>query len=593
MSTRLCYIYIYHYRALSNVGIAIDTNYKYSFDSESHTLTIEKNHLPHSFWGAGVYSLSAIIGNNGVGKTTFLRQIIEAVVDGRNAQNVEASIVYLENNKFKVYVPNQKRFNVQTSSTGTDVESTRLIKIQTFFYSGHFYTPNDAGDDTITTEYEGMYNASDGWRLVKDLEGYNNQEGLHMAQPLINYLTAYLAQDSFRISLMLSNPIIREEFKGFSLPKYLIAGFNKSGEDRVFVSDRKWLDVIRNNISLAAKSLEGINQLLYYQIYYNLLNLIADHSEMSDDFKSILEEWTKYDVQGGRDILESFDKFVDTLQTGETEIYLKDYLNAITFILKKITQLFHYDEHRNMLYLEFSKADADVQKLMNKLFNSNEYLVARFFEPVYSQDLSGTTTLSSGELVLLHVFSRLYYAIEKYPQKFGKPSPTLLLLDEAEIGFHPEWQKKYIDVLIDFLNSVLVLAGITFQVVVTSHSPIMLSDIPSSCVNFLAHIDPNEIENIHEEETFASNIFDLYHNSFFLSDGMIGAYAAKKLQHIEDMFNDEARWNGDEIADTINIIGDEKIKNYFMSRLEEKRPQAAIDYYERKIEELRNHRNNE
>lgn len=70
--------------------------------------------------------MSAIIGNNGVGKTTFLRQIIEAVVDGRNTKNVEASIVCLENNKFKVYIPNQKRFNVQTRSTGIDVDYTRL-----------------------------------------------------------------------------------------------------------------------------------------------------------------------------------------------------------------------------------------------------------------------------------------------------------------------------------------------------------------------------------------------------------------------------------------------------------------------------------
>ena len=65
----LCYIHVYDHRVLSDIDVTFD--HRYSFRINDGVLKIRRaDVLPRDFWGRGIYSLTAIMGNNGAGKTT-------------------------------------------------------------------------------------------------------------------------------------------------------------------------------------------------------------------------------------------------------------------------------------------------------------------------------------------------------------------------------------------------------------------------------------------------------------------------------------------------------------------------------------------
>ena len=111
----------------------------------------------------------------------------------------------------------------------------------------------------------------------------------------------------------------------------------------------------------------------------------------------------------------------------------------------------------------------------------------------------------------------------------------ILLLDEPDLYMHPQWQKNLINDLIDELNCQYKNAFI--QVIMTTSSPITLSDVPVENTVYIRYDRGNDKRTIlpHtdgcEKQTFGADIYKLYANSFFLSGGPMGAYAENYINH--------------------------------------------------------------
>lgn len=86
----LAYIYVPSYMVLKNIGLTFD--HRYSFSINDGTLIIDKNMaLPDSFWENGIYSLTAIVGNNGCGKTTAMLLMKSLFVEGSETRRNEGN----------------------------------------------------------------------------------------------------------------------------------------------------------------------------------------------------------------------------------------------------------------------------------------------------------------------------------------------------------------------------------------------------------------------------------------------------------------------------------------------------------------------
>lgn len=136
--------------------------------------------------------------------------------------------------------------------------------------------------------------------------------------------------------------------------------------------------------------------------------------------------------------------------------------------------------------------------------------------------------MSSGQIAKLNLFSRLYSGLLHHRRREN----IIIILDEADIYLHPEWQRSFLYELRTFFHEVAKDKKI--ELILTSHSPLMISDIEKENV----FIIDREAEESHskitnpEIETFASNLHSMYQKSFLLHS-TIGNLAFEFVENFE------------------------------------------------------------
>ena len=558
---------------MKNVGLSFD--HRFSFTINESTLIIKKNTaLPDNFWENGIYSLTAIVGNNGCGKTTALLFIKSLFVEGTPQQNgTNVIVVYEQDGEFYIY--NTTGIKVKQEFTKTHPLS--IIKpIKTLYYSGHFQ-PYIGLEEEI--QWAGSYEASDAWLLIHDLQDYSNVDTLHLNEPIYSHLLAYYAQNNYRICEILALNGLNKLLKSVRLPKFVQFAPNKGGWQAIKL-DRTGR---YNNLNLPSEkeyltSITKIGKALEKFIFYSITNLIVEEKGEHSELVSFMKEWMQ--SKKNENVITSFENSIKNSNASEDTL---NSLNATLDVVRKLVDICDYDESCGVFYIDVQKDGDNLRKMMDDVIRSRFFLTAKYVDIFYSHTLGENARLSSGELELLNLLSRLYYGITIAPQKFSNiASPQLLLIDEAEIGFHPDWQRQYVNVLNEFMKYMRVQAGTDFQIVLTTHSPIILSDIPSCCVNYLKREEEETTQDFNESETFSTNVFNLYSRAFFMKNGLIGAFANKKLkQVIKDIETGNVTT---ETHKTIAIVGDNRIRTYLLNRIPD--IESEIAYHKAKIREL-------
>lgn len=579
----LAYLYVQSFGMLKNIGLSID--HRFSFNINNGLLHIARNKsLPDKFWENGIYSLTAIVGNNGCGKTTAMLLMKHLFVEGEPRQeDAKVLIVYEQNGELYIYNTVGIKVVIDYDITSHPIETRSTIG--TLYYSGHFQPYTGAEGEM---ELSGCYEASDAWLLIKDLQDYSNVDTLHLSEPLYNHLHAYYAQNHYRICELLALKGLDKVLDSLRMPKYIQFTPNRGGWTAIKLDRMKRyenLDIPGEQVT--TKTLK--EQALERFVYYDIVNLIAEDKGDQKELESLLKDWIQTDKSEG--VLVTFERCIATHQLSDET---KSMLQSLQYVIGKLEAIADYDETSGTFFINVMKSADKQRKMMEEVMRIPFFLTSKFFDIIYSHTLGANARLSSGELEMLNLLSRLYYGITIAPRKYGNiNSPRLLLLDEAEIGFHPDWQRQYVKVLNEFMGYMQVKAGVDFQIVITSHSPIILSDIPVCCINFLKKQGIETVPVLDEEETFGENVFNLYRRAFFMDKGLIGAFAQKKLnQVVKDI---EANEVTDTTRKTIALTGDLRIRDYLLRRLASKNVDAEIAYHEAKILELKAQRrkNNE
>lgn len=146
-------------------------------------------------------------------------------------------------------------------------------------------------------------------------------------------------------------------------------------------------------------------------------------------------------------------------------------------------------------------------------------------------------TLSSGEKQQIYSISSILYHLdnlrsahkdESNPNRICYKNVNVVL-EEIELYYHPELQQQFVSYLIDSLDQVDLEGIECIHVIIVTHSPYVLSDIPKSNVLALRKDNPEPEINL---RTFGANIHDMLKNSFFLTEGSIGKFAQWEVGHI-------------------------------------------------------------
>ena len=600
----LCYVYIKEYGCIKDVELIVDCHYNYLFDRESGIIDITDNQdYPNDFWSPNIYSISGIVGNNGAGKSSIMSYLLDFLVEGSAIQySADGIFVYEENGEHYYYgddvrvLYNNKCIRKINSSLGTKDSS---LKMPSFYYSGHFLP--HFNDNPRNSELNGCYIASDNVRLVMDLQNHYNEDSFHMNHQLVRHLYSHIAENNYRICMMLADAKLSHIVKKFVWPQYIIISINDSGKTAMNngITNEQILNEKLNKSTIDIKipefkEKENIqsqkDRFILEMIYHNLLNITYDRWGGWRHGFDIIDKWQDYKSKGS--IIEQFSSFINTIDESEKKSTLISLCNLISNICD-LAECENDILGKSYMYIKPDK----LEKLGEIVLKNDFYITSRFFDISYAQSLEFGTILSSGEQELLNFLSRLYDAIVLRPNKFSHiQRPYFLLLDEAEIGFHPDWQRRYMNLIITFLDALRFINNDIpqFQIVISSHSPILLSDIPKCCTNYIKRDINGFARNVKSEkdikETFAANIFDLYRMSFFMNDGLIGEFAKNKITVLSERID-----NGETIGivNEIKMIGDNRIREFLMDKYREKHSDEKslndeiIKYYQDIIEQLK------
>lgn len=192
--------------------------------------------------------------------------------------------------------------------------------------------------------------------------------------------------------------------------------------------------------------------------------------------------------------------------------------------------------------------------------------------------------LSSGEKQLLYSMSYVAYHMNNLASIYNdtkinqfkriKYRDVLLIFDEAELYYHPDFQREFIYELLrsiylcNFNGSEINFSSL--NVLLVTHSPYMLSDIPAC--NIL-RLGEHKKKNT---ETFGANIYDLLNDQFFM-DSFVGEFAKQKIETIIQKVSKAKKKNVNDLQEEINLIGDEWVRNTLSIQLNKRLKKENID----------------
>jgi predicted ATPase len=215
---------------------------------------------------------------------------------------------------------------------------------------------------------------------------------------------------------------------------------------------------------------------------------------------------------------------------------------------------------------------SDVSDIINNIppsIFSIEILLSNGEKKNKNNKVAFFTDLSSGEQQLIHTIQSVLYHINNIQSIHHSGQGNRLcyeyvniIFDEIELYFHPEYQRKFIN---DLLNSFKRLdlgekgKGVKgINIIFSTHSPFILSDIPSSNILML-----NKENGTKKIKTFGANIHELLGDSFFLENGYVGEFAKIKIEELIKFYNNPKSSSHSEESSLglIKLIDDELISD--------------------------------
>lgn len=198
------------------------------------------------------------------------------------------------------------------------------------------------------------------------------------------------------------------------------------------------------------------------------------------------------------------------------------------------------------------------------IFSNNNTKVEICSKPSYESK----SFMSSGEIQRLYSFSYIMYHIENMIKKddseiYGKYKNLNIIIDEAELYYHPAFQQDFLDTLLSYIRTLQInkeqLESI--NIVVVTHSPFILSDMFRKNTLYLEDGNPTQ-RNI--KETFGANYYDLLKNGFFFESSVIGKIAEKAIKNkLKSIGNNDVTSELEESA-----IGDPIIRGFVRKKKE-------------------------
>ncbi|MGV0831980.1 hypothetical protein ACTS9D_07060 [Empedobacter brevis] len=581
---QIVYYYIEELNDIKQQNVNFGDKYIFKYDPITKELTVEENELYiDNFYGENI-NITAIIGENGSGKTSLIKNLINLndlliteqrfiliMKDRENYILHFSNLVVKNQTGLKIDENNiEIKFSFDNAIKNTNAHIPIYNKCDVIFYSNVF---NNFQNTSLSSEIHNISTEEilSNFTYIKNSDlDYN----LHFNYLIKEYLNII---KFFNGTTNLDNLINKPDYIYFSFD-ILNFIYNKSPYT---INVERYVKLI-NSIAINNESKQKINLLVYLLFYfteYKIVNFkenVAGRTIESDDRFEIKTNNNRDKILGNiNEVLTNFELEHNLLNEIET-IVIDDIKSTINNLIYKdlilmneiesfISNIFNIKSMPSDNYKTFviDISDKGLESFINSITKITR--IRPISIPVFKN-------FSSGEYSLILLFSRLYSLI-KTDQ--GLEKNLFLFIDEIDLYFHPDWQKQLISKLLDFFKTQFEDKKV--HLIFTANNPLMISDILSYNTIFLQKIDNNTtiINNslTDHKNTFAANIHTLLSDSFFMKNGAMGDFAKnklndiiEKLNHKKGVISDTEREN---IKKTIKLIGESIIRKKLMSMYNE------------------------
>lgn len=608
---------------------------KYIFDFKliDGTLRVSKNNNEQyitGFFNESISNISAIVGNNGVGKTSIMRCL-----------NNSSDCLSIYSEDEKIFIKNNKLRALKCDFDYENHDELEENKYQKeLYYSGNidFKLRDIKSPISESNRFKGglfEYYLD----TIFDQVLFLNQKGQYIHkhhQELPFY-------DDVKFSI---NNVSKEDFI-----ETITKTENEINDDRIIRISKIWESYpLKYNYKIDTRNgfLENLELL-------TLSLLIADRSDLTKDiekyditkfekvikqrdFDNILEYLLRLKFQNlSSNYFESKGiKFEELLKSNEDEhknlrrnfkegensdVFKAREFIKIIFKYEKIKKLHEFVKNNIKLvdegFLHIDVKHSNSEILLKELLDLIKKVKYSFNSTIFEFrffNISSDRRMSTGELSILNMYSSIYAYISKLKVEDRKES-YLFLLDEPEQGYHATWKKKFIKTINDTLPELFSdfdsLPSI--QIIFTTHDPLTLSDIPNDKISYLKSLDKDNIKVFHigdpdrPTKSFGANITELLADSFFIDDGLMGDFAKEKINDLLKYLtydNDkevsstnekpDIDWSASKAEKFINIIGEPlleyDLKELYLSKFYDEK---KIDDEIAKLQELKQKRRND
>ena len=493
--------------------------YKVYFNFETNELKIDKNpDYIENFYGESIYNISPIVGINGVGKSTILNLIgYYHRAEDQNKDINQFFCIYLDTNgKFYLF---DKNF---------DLSSITIEGLATDQVDINGYCDDQKRDKLI-------YIMNEDRRPIGSYGGSSLLD-VHLAESSRWYILNGIFA---AYEVLYSRGLVSSSYK-FSF------GFSKNS------IPKKFLNVLEEKEFFFCLVLMVIVN-IRNKFELGLSDEEIERHFVDGDYQTLFDKITE-ETEEKKDFINSLVNFLNYLEQFIHEYKIKEYSDTIG---NRIVEIGYGRENFDNRF-KFEKLYLDNENLLNKA-SDLKYYGFRVIDDFYYN-------MSTGETNILKVMSYV-----KWLQMNPSQGTCQLVVDELESGMHLEWSRSLINFLVNYINEINKVGGMNFQLIFTTHSPYMLSDIkPGNVIMIEKNQETGYSEGKVLQNTFAKNIQEIMKEN--LIDNIYGDFALAKINSMIERLNgeEEQEGNEEELLKEIHLISEPILRNKLLEMYDKK-----------------------
>ncbi|WP_016798513.1 AAA family ATPase [Vibrio cyclitrophicus] len=596
----LIYVYVDKYKAITERGLKLSTFF--NVEKVGNNYEIKRNDIDKDFYCKGVDIIS-LFGINGSGKSTTLEFLAKLISNNYNSEQHFDMDEFYYSNIIAIY-EDYGRLYYYSSGLDVNVECDFCQPVELSMFDlymerrnivkySHVIEPLEVKDKIRNNKYFKYIDCSNSGLIGRVTRRDQKNKDISATFELLNKydvlsigiglspmvatidVTRDIKAFSRKMSKKLSNYIENmskgnseyDESKLDYLQKILSDLFVKynPGSEHIdttlsYYSNIKGLDDILSVYDISKQVLSSPEKFLYFNYGREILSYIIRFSLFCDILSDVIDRKENPNVIN--DVLCQFFEFI----LFNSELKLNDIINKCVNsnwnveddCLIEYMSIVDSDSYEIWQLSEFIDRNRESSDSGEITFNVSEYdellginEVLDGFKWLFSGVDIRWNGISSGAYSLLNMFSRLNEFIKI-------DNVNYVFIDEGEVYLHPEWQRNYINLLTRFYETILPKDA-RVKVIITSHSPMVLSDLPRESTNFFG------VDKADDKSFFGANLYELYSDGFTVEKTM-GEFAFNKIKQLTS----DIKLGGSksELQSRVDILGDDFIKQVLMESLE-------------------------